>query len=86
MRPPDNIAPTPQPEPVASVAEHGCLGALALLRAAGGGTFYVPKGTFLCPPMNLTSNTVVYLAQGATLKADTKADWRFWRGAIGVSR
>jgi len=59
---------------VASVAEHGCLSALDLLRPAGG-TLLVPKGVWQCPPMNLTSNTVVYLEGGATLKANTSANW-----------
>eukprot|EP00966_Prymnesium_polylepis_P093829 2171436-Prymnesium_polylepis.1 len=28
-----------------------------------------------CPPLNLTSNTVVYLERGAVLKADVTSDW-----------
>lgn len=66
---------TPKPEPIISLAKHGCLDALAQLQATGGGTFLVPEGVWLCPPMNLTSNTVVYLERGAILKADVTADW-----------
>ena len=66
---------TPQPAPVISLANHSCTGALAALRAAGGGTFFVPKGKWLCPALNFTNNTVIYLAAGATLKADTESEW-----------
>ena len=45
------------------------------LQQAGGGTFFVPHGVWKCPPLNFTSNTVVYLEAGATLKADTDSDW-----------
>ena len=66
---------TPQPPPVVSVADHGCVGTIKTLQQAGGGTFLVPKGVWKCPPLNLTNNTVVYLEEGATLKADTDAEW-----------
>ena len=59
---------TPMPPPVESVAEHGVVGALARLRAAGGGTMYVPRGVWLSPPLNLTSHLTLYLAAGAILK------------------
>ena len=59
---------TPMPPPVESVAEHGVVGALARLRAAGGGTMYVPRGVWLSPPLNLTSHLTLYLAAGAVLK------------------
>ena len=32
-------------------------------------------GVWLCPPLNLTSNTVVYLESGSILKADVQAHW-----------
>ena len=66
---------TPKPTPVVSLANHGCLAALALLQAAGGGTFLVPEGVWRCPAMNMTSNTLVYLEHGAVLKADSAAPW-----------
>ena len=65
---------TPKPEPVVSLANHSCGGALEQLGPAGG-TLLVPKGVWKCGPMNLTSHTVLYLESGATLKADTGADW-----------
>ena len=64
---------TPKPEPIVSIADHGCLGALSLLER-GRGTFFVPPGIWFCPPMNLTSNTVVYLSENSILKADTKLE------------
>ena len=66
---------TPKPAPVISLAEIGCLDALDALRTAGGGTLLVPAGVWLCPPLNLTSNTVVYLERGAILKADVTVSW-----------
>ena len=65
---------TPKPEPVVSLANHSCGGALEQLRPAGG-TLLVPRGVWKCGPLNLTSHTVLYLESGATLKADTGADW-----------
>lgn len=35
----------------------------------------VPLGTWLCPPMNLTSHLTIYLREGGILKADPHADW-----------
>lgn len=68
-------APTPKPAPILSLAHFGCLEALERLKEAGGGTFLVPSGVWPCPPMNLTSNTVVYLESGAVLKADVTSNW-----------
>ena len=62
-------------EPVFSVKDHGCQGTLDLLEKAGGGTFLVPEGILLCPALNVTSNIVFYLEEGAILKADWKTDW-----------
>jgi polygalacturonase len=67
-------AATPKPSPIISLADFSCLDALAKL-SNGGGTLLVPTGVWLCPPLNLTSNTVVYLESGGILKADVKADW-----------
>eukprot|EP00947_MAST-08B_sp_MAST-8B-sp1_P000371 g371.t1 len=66
---------TPMPAPIVSLRDHGCIDALSRLGAAGGGTFYVPPGIWPCPPLNMTSNTVIYLAAGAVLKADVEAPW-----------
>jgi len=44
--------------------------ALADVAAAGGGTIRVPPGTFHLGPLNLTSNLVLWLESGATLRAD----------------
>ena len=47
---------------------------LARVRAAGGGLVYVPRGTFLSSPFNLTtSGTTLVLGGGATLRATTDA-------------
>jgi polygalacturonase len=37
--------------------------------AAGGGTVYVPAGTFLCGSIHLKSNVALYLEQGSTILA-----------------
>ena len=68
-------ANTLKPEPIVSLRDHGCLQALSVLKSSGGGTLLVPRGVWPCPPMNLTSNTVVYLERGAILKADVTAPW-----------
>lgn len=60
---------------VVSVADHGCQGALDILRRRGGGTLLVPRGEWSCAPMNLTSHLTVYLEAGATLKADPHSHW-----------
>ena len=67
-------ATTPMPEPVVKVSGNCSFScALERLRSGGkGGTLYVPAGTWLSPPVNLTSHLTVYLAAGAVLKADTK--------------
>jgi polygalacturonase len=51
-----------------------CLG---LLSAAGGGTLYVPSGTFLSSPFNISSSsTTLLLGGGATLRASPdEARW-----------
>lgn len=67
--------PTPMPEPVVSVADFGCVGALDKIRSSGGGTMLVPTGEWPCPPLNLTSHLTIYLKVGGTLKADPHADW-----------
>ncbi len=48
--------------------------AIAAANAAGGGTVYVPAGTYLCFSIRLKSNVALYLDQGATiLAADSPA-------------
>jgi len=63
------------PEPIVSIADLGCAGALNKLRSTGGGTMLVPSGSWKCPPMNLTSYLTIYLKAGATLKADPHSEW-----------
>lgn len=43
--------------------------ALAACSDAGGGTVYVPAGTYLCYSIHLRSNVELYLAQGSTIMA-----------------
>jgi hypothetical protein len=61
-------AVTPMPEPVVKVSEE-CSFSCALAKIpSSGGTVFVPNGTWLSPPVNLTSHLHVYLAAGAVLK------------------
>lgn len=50
---------------------HAMRRALADIEEAHGGTIRVPRGSFYLGPVNLTSNLVLYLENGATLLADT---------------
>lgn len=43
----------------------------ALAACAGGGQVFVPQGTYLLSPFNLTSNMELYLDRGSTLLAST---------------
>jgi polygalacturonase len=66
-----------------SVADYGAIGdgqtlcteafhdAVGAIAAAGGGILRVPPGEYFSGPIDLTSNLVLWLARGATLKADT---------------
>jgi polygalacturonase len=49
--------------------------ALAACSSSGGGTVYVPAGTYLCYTIHLRSNVELYLAQGSVIiAADTPAE------------
>ena len=71
--PPPNTAATAMPPPVVRVStacDFSCT--LEKLRSSGGGTLFVPPGEWLSPPVNLTSHLTIYLAAGATVKADPR--------------
>ncbi len=71
--PPPDTAATPMPPPVVRVsAACGFSCALEKLRGGSGGTLFVPPGEWLSPPVNLTSHLTIYLAAGATVKADPR--------------
>ena len=66
-----------------AVADDGTMNTAAFKRASdacaggGGGVLYVPPGAFLTGPVNLGSNTVLYLEAGAVIKGSPKlADYR----------
>src|SRR5690348_1497540 len=42
--------------------------AIQAARAAGGGTVYIPAGTYVTGPIELVSNLTLYIDAGATLR------------------
>jgi len=48
--------------------------AIEAAAAAGGGTIYIPAGTYLCFSIRLKSNIALYLDQGATILAADPAE------------
>jgi polygalacturonase len=49
--------------------------ALDAATAAGGGTVSIPAGTFLCGPINVRSNTNLFLASGCILRMLPMGQW-----------
>src|SRR5664280_140174 len=49
-------------------ATKGINAAIQAAKAAGGGTVYIPAGIYICGPIELVSNLILYIEAGATLK------------------
>ena len=57
--------------------------AIAAAAAAGGGTVYIPAGTWLCFSIHLQSNVHLYLEQGATILAADSPQLTQTTGQLG---
>ncbi len=49
-------------------ATEGINAAIKAAKSAGGGTVYIPAGEYICGPIELVSNLVLYIEAGATLR------------------
>src|ERR1035437_1356800 len=49
-------------------ATKGINAAIQAAKAFGGGTVYIPAGNYICGPIELVSNLILYIDAGATLK------------------